>query len=50
MLLQKSIGQSRPLGWHLGPEGVSRAPQLSLRDAKRAERAAVTDLRTPDSV
>ncbi len=51
MLLQKSIGgERRPLGWWVGPERVERLPRLSLRDAKRAERAAATDLRTPDSV
>jgi NADH-quinone oxidoreductase subunit B len=55
LLLQEAIGaEHRPLSWVIGEQGVER-PQLqnrmpSQRDAKRAERARVTDLRSPDRV
>lgn len=51
ILLQNSIQKERrPLSWVVGPQGVSEVPKLSMRDAKHAERMAVTDLRTPDKV
>lgn len=51
ILLQDSIGkEKRPFSWVVGPQGVHKAPKLSMRDAKSAERMAVTTLRTPDSV
>lgn len=51
LLLQNSIQQEqRPLSWMVGPQGVTRAPKLAMRDAKRAQRMAATDLRTPDGV
>ncbi|QHS10232.1 NADH-quinone oxidoreductase subunit B family protein [Sinimarinibacterium sp. NLF-5-8] len=51
MLLQNSIqGERRPLSWMIGPQGVTRVPALSMRDARHDERMAATDLRTPDQV
>ena len=51
LLLQDSIGkEQRPLSWMVGPQGVTKGPKLSMRDAKSAERMAATSLRTPDSV
>jgi NADH-quinone oxidoreductase subunit B len=51
ILLQKSIqAERRPLSWMVGPQGVTKMPALSMRDAKHAARIAATDLRTPDSV
>lgn len=51
ILLQNSIQKERrPLSWVVGPQGVTQVPKLSMRDAKHAERMAVTDLRTPDQV
>jgi NADH-quinone oxidoreductase subunit B len=51
ILLQKSIqSERRPLSWMVGPQGVTRMPAVSMRDAKHAERMAVTDLRTPDQI
>lgn len=51
MLLQDSIqGERRPLSWMIGPQGVTRGPALSMRDARHDERMAATDLRTPDQV
>lgn len=51
MLLQESItSEKRPLSWTVGPQGVTEAPKLSQRDAKRGDRLAATTLRTPDEV
>lgn len=50
-LLQESIGQERrPLSWVVGEQGVYRANMQAERDRKQAERIAVTELRSPDSV
>ncbi|MES0873110.1 NuoB/complex I 20 kDa subunit family protein [Sinimarinibacterium thermocellulolyticum] len=51
ILLQNAIqSERRPLSWMVGPQGVTKMPALSMRDAKHAERMAATDLRTPDDV
>lgn len=51
MLLQDSIGKERrPLSWVVGDQGVYRAEMPAERERKRAERIAVTNLRTPDQV
>lgn len=51
LLLKESIGKERrPLSWVVGEQGVYRADMQSERERKRAERIAVTNLRTPDEV
>jgi NADH-quinone oxidoreductase subunit B len=51
VLLQEAIGkEKRPLSWVIGPQGVERAPKLSMRDIKRAERMKATVLRSPEEV
>lgn len=51
MLLQDSIGKERrPLSWVVGDQGVYHAQMPSERERKRAERIAVTNLRSPDQV
>lgn len=51
LLLQKSIGtQRRPLSWMVGPQGAEPVTPPSLRDAKRDQRRAMRDLRTPDGI
>ncbi|KEZ76171.1 NuoB/complex I 20 kDa subunit family protein [Salinisphaera hydrothermalis] len=51
LLLQDSITvEKRPLSWMIGPQGVTKAPKLSQRDSKRADRLSATTLRTPDEV
>jgi len=50
-LLQDSIGKERrPLSWVVGEQGVYRADMQAERDRKQAERIAVTELRSPDSI
>ncbi len=51
ILLQEAIGkEQRPLSWMIGPQGVEKRPQPSLRDQKREERQETTRLRSPDEV
>ncbi|ROO24924.1 NADH dehydrogenase subunit B [Salinisphaera orenii MK-B5] len=51
LLLQESISsEKRPLSWMIGPQGVTRAPKISMRDRKRTERGQADVLRTPDEV
>jgi NADH-quinone oxidoreductase subunit B len=51
LLLQKAVGsEKRPLSWLSGPQGVTRAPEPSLRDLNRPARRKETDLRSPDEV
>ncbi len=51
LLLQNAVQQEqRPLSWLVGPQGVSKAPKLAMRDAKRAQRMAATTLPGPDHV
>ena len=51
LLLRESIGKERrPLSWVVGEQGVYRANMQSEKERKRAERIAVTNLRTPDEV
>jgi NADH-quinone oxidoreductase subunit B len=51
LLLRDAVGkEKRPLSWVVGSQGVQRADMPSMRDAKWAQRQALTVLRTPDSV
>jgi len=51
LLLSQSVGKERrPLSWTVGPQGVIKPPPPSMRDMKRADRQAATDLRPPDKV
>ena len=51
MLLQDSIGKERrPLSWVVGEQGIYRPQMQAERERKRAERIAVTNLRTPDEI
>ncbi len=51
MLLQDSIGKERrPLSWVVGDQGIYRPQMQPERERKRAERIAVTNLRTPDEI
>jgi len=50
-LLQEAVGkEKRPLSWVLGLQQTERAPALSMRDSKRAERQKISVLRSPDEV
>ncbi len=51
LLLRDAVGkEKRPLSWVIGPQGVTKAKPVSVRDRKHAERIKTTNLRTPDEV
>lgn len=51
LLLRDLVGkEKRPLSWTVGPQGVIRPPMPSMRDSKRAERQAMTELPPPTEV
>jgi NADH-quinone oxidoreductase subunit B len=51
MLLQQAVAKERrPLNWVIGSQEVQKPGRTSMRDVKRAERAAATLLRPPDEV
>src|SRR6187455_3689123 len=51
MLLQDSIGhEQRPLSWMVGDQGIYRPNMPAQKEQRRAERIAVTNLRSPDEV
>jgi NADH-quinone oxidoreductase subunit B len=51
LLLRDQVGnEDRPLSWTLGPDGVHKPPDISMRDLKRSERKQVSTLRPPDQV
>jgi NADH-quinone oxidoreductase subunit B len=51
LLLVDAVGKERrPLSWVVGPQGVYRPERPIIRDAKRAERQAMTSLRPPEEV
>jgi len=50
-LLAASVGkEQRPLSWAIGPQGIIRPEQRSMKEEKREERKKITDLRTPDEI
>ncbi len=51
VLLRDSLGkEKRPLSWAIGPQGVEKAPKISMKVKKRSERMKMTTLRSPDEV
>src|SRR6266508_2206662 len=51
ILLSQAVGkEKRPLSWTIGPKGVIRPDDPSLRDIKRVDRKRVTSLRPPNQV
>lgn len=51
LLLREAVGKEiRPLSWVIGPQGVIKPEDPSMRDLKRASRKEVTTLRTPDHI
>jgi NADH-quinone oxidoreductase subunit B len=48
-MLCDSVGkEKRPLSWVLGPQGVIKPAEVSMRDTKREERMKTRELPTPD--
>lgn len=51
LMLRDTVGKERrPLSWHIGPQGVEKPEEISMRDIKREERKKTTFLKTPDEI
>lgn len=51
LLLREQVGkEKRPLGWTIGPQGIIKPPQPSMRDLKREERMKMTEVRPPEEI
>ena len=51
VLLREAVGkEKRPLSWAVGPEGIIKPAEPSLRDLKRPDRKQIAALRPPDTV
>jgi len=51
LLMRDQIGQERrPLNWVVGPQGIIKPPEISLKESKRDERMRMTTLRSPDEI
>lgn len=51
LLLREQIGrEKRPLNWVIGPQGVIRPPEPSLKLEKRDHRRKMTEIRPPDEI
>jgi NADH-quinone oxidoreductase subunit B len=50
-LLQRSVGRERrPLSWAVGPQGVWKPAELSMRDELRAKRQAMISFKPADEI
>lgn len=51
LLLRDYVGkEKRPLSWVIGPQGISKPDDISVRDSKREERTKMTTLRSPNQI
>jgi NADH-quinone oxidoreductase subunit B len=51
LLLRESAGkEKRPLSWMIGDQGIIKPDKISIKEAKRAERASWTDFKPTDEI
>ena len=51
VLLREAVGkEKRPLSWVVGPQGVSRAEKISMKEVKREQRIKMTEIKSPDEI
>lgn len=51
LLLRDAVGrEKRPLSWVIGPQGIIKPENPSMKDLKREERKSVTLLRPPNEI
>jgi len=51
LLLRESIGkEERPLSWVIGPQGIHKAPKISMRDKKMEERSKMGTIRPMNEI
>ena len=51
MLLRDAVGkEKRPLSWVVGPQGVTKAEKVSMKEIKREQRMKMTEIKSPDEI
>ena len=51
LMLRDQVGKERrPLSWVVGPQGIIKPEQISMKQIKREERMRMTEIRSPDEV
>ena len=51
VLLRDSVGkEKRPLSWVVGPQGVTKAEKISMKELKREQRMRMTEIKSPDEI
>ncbi len=51
LLLSEQVGRERrPLSWKIGPQGVIKPEEFSMRDKKSEERMKMTEIAPPDTI
>jgi NADH-quinone oxidoreductase subunit B len=51
VLLRDAVGKDkRPLSWVVGPQGVTKAEKISMKELKREERMRMTEIKSPDEI
>jgi NADH-quinone oxidoreductase subunit B len=51
VLLRDSVGkEKRPLSWVVGPQGVTKAEKISMKEVKREQRMKMTEIKPPDEI
>jgi NADH-quinone oxidoreductase subunit B len=51
VLLRDAVGkEKRPLSWVVGPQGVTKAEKISMKEVKREQRMKMTEIKSPDEI
>jgi NADH-quinone oxidoreductase subunit B len=51
VLLRDAVGkEKRPLSWVVGPQGVTKAEKVSMKEIKREQRMKMTEIKSPDEI
>ena len=51
LLLRDQVGKERrPLSWKVGPQGIIKPNEVSMRDLQGPERLKMTEIRDPDKI
>jgi NADH-quinone oxidoreductase subunit B len=51
ILLREAVGkEKRPLSWVVGPQGVTKAEKISMKESKREQRMRMTEIKSPDEI
>ena len=51
LLLRDQVGkEQRPLSWRIGPQGIIKPNEVSMRDLQGPERLKMTEIQSPDKI